>query len=52
MYVSKILNGVDPGTLAVERSVIIELAVNVITAKTLGLTIPSSLLQWADEVIR
>ena len=51
VYVSKILNGVDPGTLAVERSVTIELAVNIITAQTLGLTIPSSLLQWADEVI-
>jgi len=51
VYVSKILNGIDPGTLAVERPVTVELAVNIIAAKTLGLTIPASLLQWADEVI-
>ena len=52
IYVSKILNGQDPGTLAVERPLTVELVVNIIAAKTLGLTIPASLLQWADEVIQ
>jgi len=50
-YVSRILHGTNPGTLPVERPATFELAVNLSTAKTLGLTIPSSLLQWADHVI-
>jgi putative ABC transport system substrate-binding protein len=51
IYVSRILNGASPVTLPVERSAAFELAVNISSAKTLGLTIPSSLLQWADQVI-
>jgi putative tryptophan/tyrosine transport system substrate-binding protein len=51
IYVSRILNGASPGTLPVERPATFELAVNISTAKTLGLTIPPSLLQWADHVI-
>jgi putative ABC transport system substrate-binding protein len=42
--------GARLGTLPVERPTF-ELTVNISTAKTLGLTIPSSLLQWADQVI-
>jgi ABC-type uncharacterized transport system substrate-binding protein len=51
MYVSKILNGANPADLPVERPGAFELAVNISTAKILGLKIPSSLLQWADDVI-
>jgi putative ABC transport system substrate-binding protein len=50
-YVSRILNGATPGSLPVERPATFELAVNISSAKTLGLEIPPSLLQWADEVI-
>jgi putative tryptophan/tyrosine transport system substrate-binding protein len=50
-YVSRILNGANPADLPVERPGAFELAVNISAAKTLGLTIPSSLLQWADQVI-
>jgi putative tryptophan/tyrosine transport system substrate-binding protein len=51
IYVSRILNGASPGTLPVERRATFELAFNISTAKTLVLTIPPSLLQWADHVI-
>jgi ABC transporter substrate binding protein len=51
LYVSRILNGASPADLPVERPGAFELAVNISTAKILGLTIPSSLLQWADQVI-
>ena len=51
MYVSKILNGANPADLPVERPGAFELAVNISTAKILGLEIPSSLLQWADQVV-
>jgi len=50
-YVSRILKGANPADLPLERPGAFELAVNVSTAKTLGLTIPSSLLRWADQVI-
>ena len=50
-YVSRILKGASPGSLPVERPTTFELAVNIDTAKMLGLTIPASLLQWADHVI-
>jgi putative ABC transport system substrate-binding protein len=51
IYVGRILNGASAGTLPVERPATFELAVNISTAKTLGVTIPSSLLQWADPLI-
>ena len=51
VYAGRILKGDKPADLPVQQSTKVELIVNLKTAKTLGITVPLSLLGRADQII-
>ena len=51
IYAGRVLKGEKPADLPVQQAVKIEMIVNLRTAKTLGLTVPQSILLRAGEVI-
>ena len=51
-FVDKILKGANPAELPIEQPTKFEFVINLKTAKQIGVTIPTEVLMWANEVIK